>query len=51
LEASKKLKRLGGIYEKAIDWASFAATDSRLVTGQNPAPSKVAAEALLKLRA
>jgi putative intracellular protease/amidase len=44
-----ELKRLGGIYEKAADWASFVITDGRLVTGQNPASSKAAAEALLKL--
>ena len=46
-----ELKRLGGIYEKAADWASFVITDGRLVTGQNPASSKAAAEALLKLLA
>jgi putative intracellular protease/amidase len=44
-----ELKRLGGLYEKAPDWASFVVTDGRLVTGQNPASSKAAAEALLKL--
>ena len=44
-----ELKRLGGRYEKAADWASFVITDGRLVTGQNPASSKAAAEALLNL--
>ena len=44
-----ELKRLGGLYEKAADWASFVVTDERLVTGQNPASSKAGAEALLKL--
>jgi putative intracellular protease/amidase len=44
-----ELKRLGGLYEKAADWASFVITDGRLVTGQNPASSKSGAEALLKL--
>ena len=39
-----KLKRLGGLYEKAADWASFAVTDGRLVTGQNPASSRAGAE-------
>jgi putative intracellular protease/amidase len=39
------------LYEKAADWESFAITDGRLVTGQNPASSKAAAEALLKLLA
>jgi putative intracellular protease/amidase len=43
-----ELKRLGGLYEKAADWASFVVTDGRLVTGQNPASSKAGAEALLK---
>jgi putative intracellular protease/amidase len=44
-----ELKRLGGLYEKADDWASFVVTDGRLVTGQNPASSRAGAEALLKL--
>lgn len=44
-----ELKRLGGVYEKAADWASFAITDGKLVTGQNPASSRAGAEALLKL--
>ncbi len=46
-----ELKRLGGLYEKAADWASFVVTDGRLVTGQNPASSRAAAEALRKLLA
>jgi putative intracellular protease/amidase len=46
-----ELKRLGGLYEKAADWASFVITDGRLVTGQDPASSKAGAEALLKLLA
>jgi putative intracellular protease/amidase len=44
-----ELKRQGGLYEKATDWASFVITDGTLVTGQNPASSKAGAEALLKL--
>jgi putative intracellular protease/amidase len=44
-----ELKRLGGLYEKAANWASFVLTDGRLVTGQNPASSKAGAQALLKL--
>ena len=44
-----ELKRLGGKYEKAGDWQSFAIVDGRLVTGQNPASSEATAEALLKL--
>jgi putative intracellular protease/amidase/enoyl-CoA hydratase/carnithine racemase len=46
-----ELKRLGGLYEKAADWASFVVTDGRLITGQNPASSMAGAEALLKLLA
>ena len=44
-----ELKRLGGKYEKADDWQSFAIVDGRLVTVQNPASSEATAEALLKL--
>jgi putative intracellular protease/amidase len=44
-----ELKRLGGLYEKAPDWQSFAITDGRLITGQNPASSTAAAHALLNL--
>jgi putative intracellular protease/amidase len=44
-----ELKRVGGLYEKAPDWESFAITDGRLITGQNPASSTAAAQALLKL--
>jgi hypothetical protein len=38
-----ELKLLGGLYEKAADWASFVVIDERLVTGQNPASSKAGA--------
>jgi putative intracellular protease/amidase len=44
-----ELKRLGGKYEKVSDWESFAITDGRLITGQNPASSTAAAKALLRL--
>jgi putative intracellular protease/amidase len=44
-----EMKRLGGRYEKAPDWQSFAVVDGSLVTGQNPASSEAAAEALLGL--
>jgi putative intracellular protease/amidase len=43
------LKENGGIYSKLGDWQPYAITDGLLVTGQNPASSEVAAEALLKL--
>src|ERR1700733_13476021 len=44
-----ELKRLGGLYEKAADWQSLAVVDGRLITGQNPASSTAAAQALLQL--
>jgi len=46
-----ELKRVGGLYEKAVDWQSFAIVDGRLITGQNPASSTAAAQALVKLLA
>ncbi|MFC5755656.1 type 1 glutamine amidotransferase domain-containing protein [Rhizobium sp. GCM10022189] len=44
-----ELKRLGGLYEKRGNWESFAITDGRLITGQNPASSTAGAQHLLKL--
>ncbi len=44
-----ELKRLGGLYEKAPNWQSFVVVDGRLITGQNPASSTAAAQALLKV--
>jgi putative intracellular protease/amidase len=46
-----ELKRIGGIYEKAADWAPFAVVDGRIVTGQNPASSTTAAKALIEVLA
>ncbi|KQQ93561.1 type 1 glutamine amidotransferase domain-containing protein [Massilia sp. Leaf139] len=43
------LKENGGDYSKVADWQPYAITDGLLVTGQNPASSEAAAEALLKL--
>ena len=45
------LKENGGIYSKGADWAAYVLTDGILITGQNPASSEAAAEALLKLLA
>jgi putative intracellular protease/amidase/predicted enzyme related to lactoylglutathione lyase len=45
----EELLRLGAIYEKKANWQPFAVVDGRLVTGQNPASSTSAAQALLKL--
>jgi putative intracellular protease/amidase len=42
-----ELKRIGGRFEKAPDWESFAIVDGRVITGQNPASSTAAAQALL----
>jgi putative intracellular protease/amidase len=44
-----ELLQLGAIYEKLANWQPFTVTDGRLVTGQNPASSTVAAQALMKL--
>ena len=38
----------GGHYSKAEDWKPFVVVDGLLITGQNPASSEPAAEALLK---
>jgi putative intracellular protease/amidase len=46
-----ELLRLGAIYEKRANWQPFSVTDDRLITGQNPASSTSAAQALLKLMA
>ena len=43
-----ELLRLGAIFEKKANWQPFSITDGRLVTGQNPASSTSAAQALLK---
>jgi putative intracellular protease/amidase len=44
-----ELKRVGARYEKAPDWQSFAVVDGHVVTGQNPASSTAAANALLNV--
>lgn len=44
-----ELQRLGGNYSKGADWGVHVVEDGRLVTGQNPASSEAAAEALLGL--
>lgn len=44
-----ELKRLGGLFEKVPNWQSFAITDGRLITGQNPASATAGAKALLTL--
>jgi putative intracellular protease/amidase len=44
-----RLKERGGIYSSAPNWTPYIEVDGKLVTGQNPASSEPAAEALLKL--
>src|SRR5246500_4696149 len=46
-----ELLRLGAIFEKKANWQPFAITDRRFFSGQNPASSTSAAQALLKLMA
>jgi putative intracellular protease/amidase len=43
------LKSNGGKYSKKDDWQPYAITDGKLVTGQNPASSETAAQAVLAL--
>ena len=42
-----ELMRLGAIFEKVVNWQPFHVVDGRLITGQNPASSTGAAEALI----
>ena len=44
-----RLKERGGLYSKGADWAPYVQVDGKLVTGQNPASSGLAAQELLKL--
>src|SRR5436305_13735200 len=44
-----ELLRLGAIFEKKANWQPFCIVDGRLVTGQNPASSTSAAQALMTL--
>jgi len=43
-----EFQALGGLYEKGPDWAPFVLEDGLLITGQNPASSGPAAQALVK---
>lgn len=44
-----ELMRCGAIFEKVRNWQPFSIVDGRLITGQNPASSTSAAQALLKV--
>ncbi len=46
-----ELLRLGAIFEKKANWQPFSIVDDRLITGQNPASSTSAAQALLRVMA
>ncbi|MCI4678944.1 type 1 glutamine amidotransferase domain-containing protein [Rhodoblastus acidophilus] len=41
------LQANGGIYSRAGDWQPYVVVDGRLITGQNPASSELAAKSLL----
>jgi putative intracellular protease/amidase len=43
------LKERGGVYSKAANWVPYVLVDGKLITGQNPASSGPAAQALLRL--
>lgn len=43
------LKKNGSNYSKGGDWQPYVVSDGLLITGQNPASSEPAAEALLKM--
>jgi putative intracellular protease/amidase len=42
-----ELTKLGGHYSKGADWAPYVVEDGLLITGQNPASSAPAADALI----
>jgi putative intracellular protease/amidase len=46
-----ELLRLGAIFEKVANWQPFSVVDGRLITGQNPASSTLAAQNLIGLLA
>ncbi|WP_416985097.1 type 1 glutamine amidotransferase domain-containing protein [Streptomyces sp. T028] len=44
-----ELTKLGGLYSKTDDWHPYVLQDGLLITGQNPASSAPAADALIEL--
>ena len=44
-----ELTKLGGVYSKTDDWHPYVLQDALLITGQNPASSAPAADALIEL--
>jgi putative intracellular protease/amidase len=43
------LRERGGLFSKAANWVPYVLVDGKLITGQNPASSGPAAQALLKI--
>ncbi|KLO87990.1 NonF protein, involved in nonactin biosynthesis [Fusarium fujikuroi] len=43
-----EIKRVGGKYVKADDWAEKLAVDGQVITGQNPASAHAVGKAILK---
>ena len=50
-DVENELLRLGAIFEKEANWHLFSVVDGRLITGQNPSSSTVAAEDVIGLLA
>jgi putative intracellular protease/amidase len=46
-----ELTRLGAMFEKLPNWQPLSVVDGRLITGQNPASSTIAAQSLMNLLA
>jgi len=46
-----ELTRLGATFEKLLNWQPFSIVDGRLITGQNPASSTIAAQNLMNVLA
>ena len=44
-----KMNQMHANYSKGKDWDEYVVTDGKLITGQNPASSKAAAQSLLKM--
>ena len=44
-----RMKELGGKFEKAENFKPFVVTDGKLITGQNPTSSYVAAQKVIEI--
>ena len=47
----QRLRELGGIFERAVDWQPIAVRDGKLVTGQNPQSSLAVAGKVIEVLA